>query len=51
MKVSSVGQMRALDRRAIEEFGRVKVIATLPPLDPLNKKALAAIPLDEDLLP
>ncbi len=39
------------NRRAIEEFGRVTVIATLPPLDPLNEAALAAIPLDKGLLP
>ena len=38
------------NRRAIEEFGRVTVIATLPPLDPLNEAALAALPLDGNLL-
>ncbi|HJN22381.1 MAG TPA: dethiobiotin synthase [Rhodospirillales bacterium] len=46
-----IGPENPGNHRTIEEFGRVKVIATLPPLDPLNKEALAAIPLDGGLLP
>ena len=38
------------NRRAIEEFGQVTVIASLPPLAPLNEAALAALPLDGNLL-
>ena len=37
------------NREAIETYGEVRVIAEMPPLDPLNAEALLAIKPEVDL--
>ncbi len=42
--VVMVGPPDALNRESVEHFGRTPVIGQIPPLEPLNADALAALP-------